>query len=199
MKSYDSWHRTAGPWPQTLSLCALFTHSGMGRIWTWSLLSKAIVAGFLFWLRSKYPLLLCCVWGAYWQLGLPLGLTNLIYIVFLCCTPYSFTVHLMFFSYNQHVSSITLLTLACDYLLYLQPFGASVIAESRPKVPLFTVRAFKQRQFILGSPDFQFLSLHFSGLWWVLHFATPTSFLALPVAGFTRSRRHSCKCFTRSA
>lgn len=88
----DCWSLT----PNSFSLCP-FTHSGMGRIWTWSLLSKAIVAGFLFWLRSKYPLLLCCVWGAYWQLGLPLGLTNLIYIVFLRCTPYSFTVHLMFF------------------------------------------------------------------------------------------------------
>lgn len=46
---------------------------------------------------SKHPLMLCCVKVAFWCLGLPLGLADLIYLVFLYCAPYSFMVHLTFF------------------------------------------------------------------------------------------------------
>lgn len=163
----------------------------MGRIQAWTLLSKAIVAGFLCWLQS--PNTLCfAVRVAFWCLGLLLGLADLIYIIFLCCGTSS---DLPFFS----GSSVTFLTFPGDHLLQLQLFGPSVIAESRLRVPLFAVPALKHRQFILGSSDFQFLSLHSSGQSWVLHFATTTSFLALPVVDFTRSKRHSCKCLTHRA
>lgn len=184
--------------PNSFHVCP-FTCSGMGRMWSWSLLSKSIVAGFLFWFHSNGPLLLCCVWGAYWCLGLPLSLANLIYITCICCTPYSFTVHLTGF-FLQTAWIFSHFPDTCMWpLVLVTAFWSLCISRIKTKSSSFAVRALKHRQFILGSLDFQFLSLHFSGLWWVLHFATTTSFLALPVADFTRSKRHSCKCLTHSA
>lgn len=166
----------------------------MGRIRAWTLLSEAIVAGFLCWPQS--PNTLCfAVRVAFWCLGLLLGLADLVYIIFLCRG--SSSDFALF--YSQCGSSVTFLTLPGDHLLWLQLFGPSVIAESRRGVPLFAVPSLKHRQFILGSSDFQFLSLRSPGQCWVLHFATTTSFLALPVVDFTRSKRHSCKCLTHSA
>lgn len=65
-------------------MCALFARPGTGRIRARTLLSKAIVAGFLCWLQS--PNTLCfAVRMAFWCLGLLLGLADLIYITFLYC------------------------------------------------------------------------------------------------------------------
>lgn len=190
MKHYNSWHRPADLWPHNLSMCALFARPGMGRIRAWTLLSKPIVAGFLCWLQS--PNTLCfAVRMAFWCLGLLLGLADLIYMIFLCCGTSS---DLPFFLQPVRLFSHFPYTSLHFHLLWGQLFGPCVIAESRLRVLLFAVPALKHRQFILGSPDFQFLSLHSSGQCWVLHFVTTTSFLALPVVDFTRSKRHSCKC-----
>lgn len=151
----------------------------MGRIRAWTLLSKAIVAGFLCWLQS--PNTLCfAVRVAFWCLDLLLGLADLIYIIFLCCGTSS---DLPFFS----GSSVTFLTFPGDHLLQLQHFGPSVIAESRLRVPLFAVPALKHRQFILGSSDFQFLSFTLQGkagfcILPPLHPSLPFLWLILPEA-----------------
>lgn len=97
--------------PNSFHVCP-FAGPGMGRIQAWTLLSKAIVAGFLCWLQS--PNTLCfAVRVAFWCLGLLLGLADLISIIFLCC---GHSPDLPFL-YNQCCSSVTFLTLPGDHLL----------------------------------------------------------------------------------
>lgn len=131
--------------PNSFHVCP-FTRPGMGRIWAWSLLCKAIVAGFLCWLHPLNTLLHFAV--SKWLFGawafLLAWLTWYTYYLFTVLLIVSQFIWLIFF-YNQCGSSVTFLTLACDHLLELQLFGPSVIAESRPKVPLFAVTALEQR------------------------------------------------------
>lgn len=93
VESCDCWHRSADLSSQTLSMCALSLAPGWAGCGP-SSVRPLLLGSFA---GSKHPLMLCFVKVAFWRLGLPLSLADLIYAIFFCCAPYSFTVHLIYF------------------------------------------------------------------------------------------------------